>query len=69
MTETFAYDDDVFGCPVCGPGTRVRTVDSRPHVVGNTRTVLRRKECTRCRARYSTAELPFTLAKEVLSDD
>lgn len=39
-------------CPACGGDTRV--VNSRPHQTKNR--IIRRRECSSCQARYTTAE-------------
>lgn len=41
-------------CPNCG-GYQVRTVDSRPY----DSQVRRRKECTECKGRFNTIEIPL----------
>lgn len=60
---------DCFICRECKKEARVRTIDSRPAVVGTTKTVVRKKKCPDCGTTYKTIELPYEVAIDVLEDN
>jgi transcriptional regulator NrdR family protein len=47
----------------------MKVYDSRTRIIGPSRTVHRSKKCLSCGARYQTAEVPFSVAKEVWEEE
>ena len=59
--------DNVVTCPSCR-SPDIATIESRPVLTGSLYTRRRRKECRSCGHRFTTAEVPYQLAKEIYDD-
>lgn len=66
MTEE-AYSMGI-ECPACGHN-KSKVFDSRTTPVGGTRTIRRRRRCNACGTCFSTGEVGYPIAKDVLAGE
>ena len=54
-------------CPTCN--RKLRTLDTRPHLVYGFATVKRRRVCNKCDFKISTVEIPSSLGDDIFVEE
>jgi transcriptional regulator NrdR family protein len=54
---------------ICSCGGDVGVIQTEVKVIGRSRVQIRRRKCKTCGVTFRTAEVPFEIAAEVLSDE